>query len=81
MYNKINLISIIHLNLKKRNPLKMNNTKNLFNFIGEIPSKINDTKKFNSNNPLKFYIGNLYKIGRQKNNPVQLYWTNPFENW
>ena len=32
-----------------------------FNFVKEIPLKMNDSKKVNSNNPLKFYKRNLFK--------------------
>ena len=56
----------INFNFIKRVPLKIN--RHNFNFMKEIPLKMNDTKKLNSNNPLRFYISKPFKNKQHKEN-------------
>ena len=55
---------------------KKSHSKIHFNFIQEIPLKINGTKKSNSNNPLQYYEINPLKINDTK--PLQFCERNPF---
>ena len=49
--------------------------------LWKITLKINDTKKSNSNNQLKFYIKNPHENERQeKIDPLQFHVRNPYKN-